>query len=76
MQACQDAGLEIPQDILFIGYDDIMAAQRSRPALSTVRVNKEELGRRAARHLIQGEVSIREELLPVELLIRDSSRRS
>jgi LacI family transcriptional regulator, repressor for deo operon, udp, cdd, tsx, nupC, and nupG len=75
LQACREAGLVVPQDIAFVGYDDIAAAARSSPPLTTVRVDKEELGRQAANHLILGNVAPGEELLPVELLVRESSLR-
>ena len=76
MQACIDAGLSIPGDIAFVGYDDIAAAARAQPTLSTVRVDKEDMGRQAAIHLILGNVGPGEELLPVELLVRESSARN
>lgn len=75
MQACCEAGLVVPGDIAFVGYDDIAAAARSSPPLTTVRVNKEELGRQAANHLILGNLAPGEELMPVELLVRESSLR-
>jgi len=75
MQACRDAGLSIPEDIAFVGYDDIASASTSRPSLTTIRVDKEALGYQAAKHLIAGEVSPGEELLPVELQVRQSSQR-
>jgi DNA-binding LacI/PurR family transcriptional regulator len=73
MEACRRAGLSIPGDIAFVGYDDIAAAAGNRPALTTIRVDKEALGNRAANHLIAGEISAGEELLPVELVVRESS---
>jgi DNA-binding LacI/PurR family transcriptional regulator len=75
MQACRVAGLSIPEDIAFVGYDDIASASTSRPSLTTIRVDKEALGCQAAKHLIAGEISPGEELLPVELLVRQSSQR-
>jgi LacI family transcriptional regulator, repressor for deo operon, udp, cdd, tsx, nupC, and nupG len=75
IQACREAGLSVPEDIAFVGYDDIALASTSQPSLSTIRVDKEMLGHHAAKHLITGEVSPGEELLPVELIIRQSSLR-
>lgn len=75
MALCQEAGLRVPQDIAFAGYDDIEAAARSRPPLTTVRVDKVALGYRAAQALVQGGVEARDDLLPVELLVRESSLR-
>lgn len=73
IEVCTAAGLRVPEDIRVIGYDDIAAASRSKPTLSTVRVDKEALGREAVRALIEG-ASPSETLLPVELVVRDSSR--
>lgn len=74
LQVCQEAGLRVPQDIRIVGYDDIAAAARSQPSLSTVRVDKEALGREAVTALIDGNTGPGELLLPVELVVRDSSR--
>lgn len=74
MEECKARGIAIPGDIAFVGYDDIAAATSVTPSLSTIRVNKEELGRTAAHRLINGgELSPGEVLLPVELLVRESS---
>jgi LacI family repressor for deo operon, udp, cdd, tsx, nupC, and nupG len=75
MQACREAGVSIPEDIAFAGYDDIALASISRPSLTTIRLDKEALGHQAAKHLIAGETSPGEELLPVELIVRQSSQR-
>jgi DNA-binding LacI/PurR family transcriptional regulator len=76
IEVCQARGLEIPRDMLFVGYDDISASARFRPSLTTLRVDKEELGRTAARRLILGDYPPGEVLLPVELIVRESSARS
>jgi len=74
IEVCNAAGLRVPEDIRFIGYDDIEAAERSQPPLSTVRVDKEALGRVAVTALLEGNTGAGETLLPVELIVRDSSR--
>ena len=74
LAACEEAGLRVPGDIRFIGYDDIAAAARSRPSLSTVRVDKEALGREAVQCLLEGRLAAGDTLMPVELLVRESSR--
>lgn len=76
LRACQQEGLSVPNDIAIAGYDDIEAAERSKPALTTVRVDKELLGSLAAQRLIDGELTFGEELLPVELVVRASTQRS
>jgi LacI family transcriptional regulator len=48
MRALKEHGLRIPQDIAIIGCDDIEACNYTTPALSTIRQNKEKIGRLAA----------------------------
>jgi len=44
MQAIKEKGLRIPEDIGLAGYDDISFSSLMDPALTTIRVNKQELG--------------------------------
>ena len=45
---CQRQGLRVPEDIAITGYDDLDLAAHIRPALSTVRIPRFEIGVRAA----------------------------
>jgi len=74
MAACEEAGLRVPEDIRFVGYDNIAAAARGRPALTTIHVDKEALGREAVLCLLEGRVDAGNTLLPVELVVRETSR--
>ncbi len=74
MAVCADSGVRVPEDIRFVGYDDIVSASRSQPPLSTVRVDKDALGREAVTALIEGDTSARNTVQPVELVVRQSSR--
>ena len=51
MQACRALGLRIPEDLSLIGFDDIQFSAQTWPPLTTVRVQKEQLGRLAVRRL-------------------------
>ena len=42
-----------PDDIAFVGFDDIPAAAQSTPPLSSVTVDKEALGRRGVELLLE-----------------------
>ncbi len=53
MKALQEFGYSIPNDISIIGYDDLPFCSISSPALTTIRVPKQEMGRAAARRLIE-----------------------
>jgi DNA-binding LacI/PurR family transcriptional regulator len=72
MKFCLEHGLRVPEDISIMGFDDIESASHSRPALSTVRVDKELLGRKGVELL--GRRSADEQVtVDVELIVRESS---
>ncbi len=73
IEVCHEVGLRVPQDIRFIGYDDIDAATHSDPSLSTIKLDKEALGYTAAMALIEGDTEAVDTLLPVEIVLRGSS---
>jgi LacI family transcriptional regulator len=52
MSAAIDLGKHIPDDISFIGFDDIEQAARAVPPLTTMRVDKSGMGRIAVQLLI------------------------
>lgn len=47
MRALAEAGLRVPEDVSVIGADDIAFARYSVPALTTIRVPRDQLGRLA-----------------------------
>lgn len=49
LQALEEAGLRVPDDVSLVGYDDVPTAQVLRPRLTTVHVPLEEMGRQAVR---------------------------
>jgi LacI family transcriptional regulator len=75
IQALQQAGKEVPQDVAVVGFDDVHLAHYLMPPLTTVRTPVEQSGREAVRQLVQlihtghAEQQI---LLPTELVIRRS----
>lgn len=52
IHACREKGLDVPGDISVIGFDDVPEAAHYAPALTTVRQDFTELGRRAVRVLL------------------------
>jgi len=74
IEVCTEAGVRVPEDIRFVGYDDIAAASRSQPPLSTVSVDKDALGREAVTALMDGNTGPGDTLQAVELIVRQSSR--
>jgi DNA-binding LacI/PurR family transcriptional regulator len=69
-------GLRVPEDVALAGYDDFEVARLTSPALTTVRVPAEELGRLATQRLfdlIDGKIpSPTHVVLPVEVVLRES----
>lgn len=53
MAAARQAGLDIPGDVSFFGFDDLKLASLMYPALSTVSVPRFEMGRRGAEVLFR-----------------------
>ena len=45
--ALEGAGVSVPTDVSVVGFDDIYFARLARPALTTIRLSREELGRLA-----------------------------
>ena len=76
MKAFKENGLRVPEDISIIGLDDIEMSSFVSPALTTIQIQKEELGRTAVKNLIDKintgrNYPIRIDL-PVNLIERDS----
>jgi len=73
---CRERGLRVPEDIALVGFDDFGVSRLTTPALTTVRVPAEELGRTAANllyQLIDGKIpKLRHTILAVELVLRES----
>jgi len=53
LQAIQEAGLRVPEDISIIGSDDIAFARYTSPSLTTVRIPRDELGQKAFQSLLR-----------------------
>jgi DNA-binding LacI/PurR family transcriptional regulator len=75
MRYCSELGIAVPEEVGIVGYDDIALAELVTPALTTVRQPAREMGRAAARMLldeIEGLKVEREVDLPAELVVRES----
>jgi LacI family transcriptional regulator len=83
MRAVSEAGLKIPQDIAFVGFDDVAIATYANPKLTTIRQPIVQFGVNAVEILIDlienGNEPPRRIIMDTELVIRDScgaSRRN
>ena len=77
MQFLKAQGVRIPDDVALVGFDDIDSCLLLEPALSSVRVPKEEMGKLAVQSLVQQIQSKSQTVVtvhvPVELVVRASS---
>jgi len=72
------AGIAVPEQVSVAGVDDIAFAALTAPSLSTVRLPLRELGRRGFAHAVRqlGGERPRRQVLPTELVMRDSTGRA
>lgn len=52
MKALQEMGYRVPEDVSLVGFDDLPFSEISSPALTTLRVPKQEMGKLAVRRVI------------------------
>jgi len=74
--ALRQAGFQVPRDKSVVGFDDLDLALYYHPALTTVRQPTCHMGQRAMRtllELIRGKDDVRPEILPTELIIRETT---
>jgi LacI family transcriptional regulator len=71
LMAFREAGVRVPQDVSVVGYDDIPLAVNVVPALTTVRIPTEELGRTAVR-LALDPAAHQHVMLGTHIVVRDS----
>jgi LacI family transcriptional regulator len=77
IHACRELGRRVPDDLSIIGFDDNQFAPMVTPALTTIRLDKHELGRKAVTRLVEMRENSGAEYPPifldVELVIRESA---
>ncbi|MEO0714235.1 MAG: LacI family DNA-binding transcriptional regulator [Pseudomonadota bacterium] len=75
--AARKVGLNIPDDVSVVGFDDTPMASRIWPSLTTVRLQIRDMGREAANTLLhavsEGDMPRRSERFTPEILLRESS---
>jgi DNA-binding LacI/PurR family transcriptional regulator len=78
LEAAEELGVAVPQDLSVVGFDDSPGAAHASPPLTTVSQPHEEKGRLAAEQLIEaiergGNAEPRRTFLPTELVVREST---
>ncbi|GAB2535100.1 LacI family DNA-binding transcriptional regulator [Gracilibacillus alcaliphilus] len=80
IRVIREAGLRVPDDISVIGFDDLPIANHVDPPLTTIRQDKELIGKQAAIVLLDeinqlSKKSRKDKIIPVQLIKRDSCQR-
>ena len=79
MKAIQEAGLQIPDDISVVGFDDIELSQYVTPSLTTIRQDSQTIGQQAADMLLK-QINNKKKIplgvmVPVTLIERKSTKK-
>jgi DNA-binding LacI/PurR family transcriptional regulator len=78
IRAFRDRGIQVPEDVSIVGFDDIQSAAFQNPSLTTIRQPLRHMGTTAARTLLQrlrgAKDPISEIKIIPELIIRESTR--
>jgi len=77
VQAINDRGLKVPDDISIVGYDDSLAVVQSDIKLTTILHPKKEMGKQAARYMVgmlEGHMEKPQMIYRPELIVRNSCR--
>ena len=77
LRAAREMHLDVPAQLSVIGFDDIYLAAYTTPTLSTIRLPKREMGRQAARMLLQRieepQRAVETYTVALELVVREST---
>ena len=78
--ALTEAGLSVPDDVSVVGFDDIPTAALNSVALTTIRVESEDIGARSVNRLVE-RIKAQDNLATytetaVKLVVRDSTARA
>ncbi len=79
IRALREAGLQVPQDVSVVGFDDIQSAAFQNPGLTTVRQPLRTMGMLAAEAIVRrikepGTNTAKRILVDPELVVRESTR--
>jgi LacI family transcriptional regulator len=77
MRCMKEKGVKVPDQVALVGFDDVDVAWQMEPHLTTMRVDKENMGALAVKNMVDmistHKKSLGKILVPVELVIRNSS---
>lgn len=79
IRAARESGRRVPDQLSVVGFDNVEISQYTDPALTTIGVPKEEMGRIAVTRILEiieskDEAAFKQEV-PVELVVRNSTAK-
>jgi len=74
IKCLNDQGLRVPEDMSVVGVDDLVFSSIVSPPLTTVRIDRFQLGRTAFQGVL-GRLDREETIVDVELVVRNSVKR-
>lgn len=77
IQVCKTMGIEIPEDLCLVGFDDVSISQLTTPTITTIHQPIREMSEMAIDCIdksLKGEIVPSQVILPVTLIKRDSTR--
>lgn len=79
LDAVQDRGLSVPEDVAIAGFDGLRSSLITKPRITTVQQPLNKMGQRAMElllnHIEDNTQPSVKEIFPIELIIRQSTRR-
>ena len=79
LKAIYEAGLQVPNDISLIGFDNLEISQYLTPGLTTIKQEISLKGQKAVelllKHIENPDLSKQEEILPLQIIERDSVKK-
>jgi DNA-binding LacI/PurR family transcriptional regulator len=74
LREIREHGLSVPGDVSVVGFDNISLSEYTNPALTTVHVPRDYLGRLAMERIVDGGQSVPSEVIAdPQLVIREST---
>ena len=77
MQCLKRQNIPVPEKVALVGFDDVDVARQMEPRLTTIRINKEEMGAIAVKNMVDmisdDKNNFGKNIVPVELVVRDST---
>ena len=76
MGCLKEKGIKVPDQIALVGFDDVDVSWQMEPQLTTIRVNKENMGALAVKNMVDlilsNKKSLGKILVPVEIVVINS----